>query len=139
VLEATLGLPDWRAWDLSAPPTSEGLWTGLDLHYAYRLPFFIAYLALVVAAAFWPNPKNLGHLLALTGALVVGVQFWFGNAGGTYVLWYLPILILLLLRPSLHDVAAPSIDPQRDWLHRLRRRLAAWLPKAKAEPVGVKA
>jgi len=139
LLETTLGLPDWRAWDLRAHPTGEGLWTGLELHYAYRLPLFIGYLAVLAATALWPSPKNLGHLIALNGALVVGVQFWLGNAGGTYVLWYLPCLILLLVRPTLTDVTALPIDPHRDWLCRLRRLLGGWLRRRKPEAVEAKA
>jgi hypothetical protein len=118
---ATLSLPDWRAWDLSARPTGEGLWTGLEVHYAYRVPLFIGYLALVVMTIFWPSPKNLAHLIALSAALILGVQFWYADAGGIYVLWYLPLMVLICIRPNLSERFAPTIDAEKDWLTRLRR------------------
>jgi hypothetical protein len=133
-LYAALSLPDWRAWDLSARPTGEGLWTGVEVHYAYRAPLFIAYLALVVASAFWPSPKNLAHLIALSAALILGVQFWYADAGGIYVLWYLPLLLLVYVRPNLSERFAPRIDPRSDWVTRLRQALRPPRPPAEATP-----
>jgi hypothetical protein len=133
-LYAALSLPDWRAWDLSARPTGEGLWTGLEVHYAYRVPLFIGYLALVVTTMFWPSPKNFAHLLALSAALILGVQFWYADAGGTYVLWYLPLLVLIYLRPNLAERFAPAIDLERDWLTQLRRWLRRPAPAPTPEP-----
>jgi hypothetical protein len=135
-LHEAMSLPDWRAWDFSARPTAEGLWTGLDLHYAYRVPLFIAYLSLVIATAFWPAVKNLGHLIALSAALIIGVQFWYADAGGIYVLWYLPLLVLLALRPNLADRQPPAIDPATDRLHRVWRWAKQRLLPAVPEPVG---
>jgi hypothetical protein len=122
-LESVLRWPDWRAWDFSAQPAGEGLWTGLDLHVAYRVPLFIGYLALLLATTLWPASKNLAHLIALAAALTIGVQFWYANAGGTYVLWYLPLLVLMVTRPNLSERHAPLIDPATDWLARSRRWL----------------
>ncbi len=127
-LQAALNLPDVRAWDWSAVPRAEGLWAGFELHYAYRVPLFIAHLAFVLAAAFWPMPKNLAHLIALSTAVILGVQFWYADAGGTYVVWYLPLLLLLVVRPNLAERTAPIVDPEQDRLRgawrRLRRSLA---------------
>ncbi len=136
-LYAALSLPDWRAWDLSARPTGEGLWTGVEVHYAYRAPLFIAYLALVITTMFWPSPKNLAHLIALSAALILGVQFWYADAGGIYVLWYLPLLILVYIRPNLSERFAVRIDPQRDWLQRLMRRLRGMAVEPSREPAMV--
>jgi hypothetical protein len=112
---------NWRAWDPSAKPNVEGLWTGLELHYAYRLPLFIAYLALIIATSVRPTPKNLAHVIAISGALILGIQFWYADSGGIYVLWYLPFLVLLLFRPNLAEKYAPAIDPATDWLRRAYR------------------
>jgi hypothetical protein len=127
-LYAALSLPDWRAWDLSARPTGEGLWTGVEVHYAYRVPLFIGYLALMVTTMFWPSPKNLAHLIALSAALILGVQFWYADAGGIYVLWYLPLLVLVYLRPNLSERFAPPINPRTDWLFHLSRWLRRTAP-----------
>jgi hypothetical protein len=73
--------------------------------------------------AFWPAPKNLAHVLALTAAVLIGIQFWYADQGGMYVLWYLPLLLLLVFRPNLSDRLPPLIQPETDWLSRLLRAL----------------
>jgi hypothetical protein len=85
------------------------------------VPVFIAYAALLAVTSFWPNPKNLAHLMALTAALLIGVQFWYADQGGVYVLWYLPLLLLLAFRPNLVDRRPPVIPPEEDKFIRLRR------------------
>jgi hypothetical protein len=123
-LEATFWRPDWRAWDLSAKPGEEGgFWAGWEVHYAYRMLPFIAYLSLIILAAIWPTQKNLGQLLALSAALIIGVQFWYAREGGVYVLWYLPFLILMVMRPRLDTHLALPIQPKKDWLTNTLARL----------------
>jgi hypothetical protein len=130
LMQSALLFPDWQAWDLSQKPIGEGLWSAVELHFAYRAPIFIAYLALVVATAFWPSPKNLGHLLAISTALILGVQFWYADAGGIYVLWYLPLLVLVAVRPSLSTRVAPVPTPGPG----LARRLWTWLHHRLSKP-----
>ncbi len=83
---------------VEAPPTNS-FWTGIDP--SYRLPVLIAYLALVIATTLFPAQKNLGELIALSAALLVASQFWYLDAGGTLVLLYLPLIILMMFRPNL--------------------------------------
>jgi hypothetical protein len=111
------GKPPW----VVPRPDCQSFWTGV--HWAYCLPVFIAYAAAVAGTAFWPFPKNLAHLLALTAAVFIGIQFWYPDQGGVYVLWYLPLLLLLVFRPNLSDRRPPVIDPETDWLARLGRAL----------------
>lgn len=118
-LRSVLDLSDWQP--VGRVATSEGFWTGV--HWAYRFPVFIAYVALVITMAFWPSPKNLAHLIALSAAALIGIQFWFADKGGVYVLWYLPLLLLLTFRPNLSDRYPAAITPESDWLARFRRRL----------------
>ncbi|MCS7044918.1 MAG: hypothetical protein NZO58_01040 [Gemmataceae bacterium] len=121
-LEASLRyvaqLADWQPWKT---PTSEGFWTGI--HAGYRLPVFVVYAAFVLATIVWPAPKNLAHVLALSAATIVGIQLWYADKGGVYVLWYLPLLVLLVFRPNLVERRPPPINPDTDWLCRLRRAL----------------
>jgi hypothetical protein len=84
---------------------------------------FIAYLAFVLGTLFWPVPKNLAQALALTTAALIGVQFWYADQGGVYVLWYLPLLLLLVFRPNLHDRRALTITAESDWLALTARQL----------------
>jgi hypothetical protein len=111
-----------RDWLPSGEPavSTPGLWQGA--HWVYRIPVFVAYIALVLLTAVWPAPKNLAHVLALSAALLIGTQFWYADQGGIYVLWYLPLLLLLIFRPNLSD-CQPPIPQENDWLARVRRKL----------------
>jgi len=120
-LQSTLNLAEWQAWKV---PTTEGFWKGI--HWAYRIPVFVAFLAFVITTFFWPAPKNLAHLLALSAAVLIGIQFWYADQGGVYVLWYLPILMLMVFRPNLTDRVPVAIQTETDWLFRLGRKLKAW-------------
>jgi len=114
-------LPSWGEPAVSTP----GPWQGA--HWAYRVPVFFAYVALMLLTVVWPAPKNLAHVLALSAALLIGTQFWYADQGGIYVLWYLPFLLLLVFRPNLSDCQPPPIVPETDWLTRWRRSLGRLL------------
>jgi high-affinity Fe2+/Pb2+ permease len=84
----------------------------------------ILYLVLVVVTTFWPAQKNLGELIALSAALLVASQFWYVVEGGTLVILYLPLVLLMMFRPTLVTKrpvvratqaarAAPSLHPVR--------------------------
>lgn len=96
----------WKAWEFQLSSNTLGAWTSETQFY--RLPIFILYLALAIGAGFWPPQKNLADLIALSVALVLGVQFWYSDRGGAYVLWYLPLLVVMLFRPNLSEVRAPA-------------------------------
>lgn len=104
----TLSLSDWQPWKI---PDTPSIWSGS--HWAYRIPVFIAYSILLTLTALWPTPKNFGHLIALSAALLIGVQFWYADRGGVYVLWYQPLLILMVFRPNLAEVFAPAVPSRR--------------------------
>jgi hypothetical protein len=120
-----LNVRDWLPWEpaLHTP----GLWQEHAAHWAYRMPVFMVYLALALAAALRPGPKSLAHLLALSAALLIGTQFWYADRGGIHILWYLPLLLLLAFRPNLADRLAPPLPPDGDWLSRGRRSLGRFL------------
>jgi hypothetical protein len=80
-------------------PETGSFWSGIDP--SFRLPVLIAYLALIVATAFWPLEKNLGELISLSAALLIAGQFWYLDAGGTLVILYLPLIVLMMFRPNL--------------------------------------
>ena len=118
IIRDVWSLSAWQAWKV---PTTEGFWTGV--HWAYRIPVFIAYLAFVITTAFWPAPKNLGQVISLSAAVLIGIQFWYADQGGVYVLWYLPLLVLLVFRPNLSDRRPTPIQTETDWLARCKRAL----------------
>ena len=113
-------LAEWQVWKA---PTTESFWQGI--HWAYRIPVFIAFVAFVITTVLWPAPKNLAHLLALSTATLIGIQFWYANSGGVYVLWYLPLLLLIIFRPNLADRQPTLIEAETDWLRRLGRAITS--------------
>jgi len=133
VIREFWSLAAWQAWKV---PTTEGFWTGV--HWAYRIPVFIAYLAFVITTAFWPAPKNLGHVISLSAAVLIGIQFWYADKGGVYVLWYLPLLALLVFRPNLSERRPAPIQPETDWLARSRRALGRFFGRFVKPPEPVK-
>ena len=118
-LTAALNLPDWQPWRV---PSAESIWTGA--HWAYRMPLFVLFVAFVIGVTVWPNPKNLSHLIALSAAVLLGVQFWHADRGGVYVLWYLPLLLLMVFRPNLTAAEPPAVEPGGGLMARLAR--VAW-------------
>jgi hypothetical protein len=116
-LRATVEQTDWP-W---RNPQAESFWTGV--HWAYRIPVFVGYVCFVLATAFWPMPKNLAHLLALLATVLIGLQLWYADHGGIYVLWYLPLLVLLVFRPNLTDRRPPPMEEQDDFVLRTGRAL----------------
>ncbi len=40
---------------------------------------------------------------------MVVTQFWHGYGGGTFVAWYLPLLLLTIFRPNLEDRVALTV------------------------------
>ncbi len=110
-------LRDWQPW---VQPRSESVWTGGK--WVYRLPLFIAYLGFVFGTFFWPKARNLGQLLAVCGAVLLGIQFWFADHGGQYLLWYAPLLILMVLRPTATHLTPPGVNGVHlfGWLRRTK-------------------
>ena len=122
-IQTSLSLSDWQPWQQPHAESTKGFWTGVAWAPAYRLPVFVAYVGFVLATTFWPAPKNLAHLIALSAAILIGIQFWFADQGGVYVLWYLPFLLLMVFRPNCTDRVAPLPTIHSDWLRRWLRLL----------------
>ncbi len=87
------------------PPTFAG--SG-KLSGPFRWPVMAAFIAMCGSMALWPPQKNLGSLLACSAAIMLGTQFWKAYEGGTFMAWYLPLLILAIFRPNLEDRVALS-------------------------------
>ena len=97
---ATFGVlegPGPAAWDLTTVHSADSFWSHVATP-TLRIPLLILYLAVCGALALWPARKTQAALIALSAVVVLGSQFWIGHAGGTYVLWYLPLLGMVGLR-----------------------------------------
>ncbi len=116
-LTRTLHLADWQPWKA---PTSEGLWQGV--HWAYRLPVFILYAGFFFMLFVWPPVRTLAHVVALSAAVLIGIQFWYAERGGMYVLWYLPLIIVMTLRPTTGEIETELAG--NGWASRLLK--AGW-------------
>ncbi|MED5447726.1 MAG: hypothetical protein VYA62_05820, partial [Planctomycetota bacterium] len=93
---------------------SAGVWNETNL--AYRIPVIVVFVVLWGVLTIWPRRKTLEHLISQTAALVVATQFWYSHQGGVYVLWYLPLLLLVVFRPRLASVAVRGAgDPGAGW------------------------
>lgn len=105
-IPTTIGMPQWSKW--KPGEGGEGFWAGA--HWAYRIPVFIGAMAFVIITVIWPSPKDLGNVIALSTAHLLALQLWYADRGGAYVLWYLPLLILMIFRPSLHEHVPPMVS-----------------------------
>ncbi len=96
----------------------QGIWV-LGWDAWFRLPLLVAFVILSISFVFWPATKNLGTLIAYTSAIMIAVQFWHGYQGGTFVAWYLPLMLATIFRPNLSDRVAASQIPS----HQRRLRI----------------
>jgi hypothetical protein len=88
------------------PPDIHGFWE--QPLSPFRWPVIALFVAMCGSMALWPAQKNLGSLLACSAAIMLGTQFWKAYEGGTFMAWYLPLLILTIFRPNLEDRVALS-------------------------------
>lgn len=120
-------LADWQFWATDKNKIlADGLWNTIALNRAYRIPLFIIFAALIITSGLWPHRKNLGQLITWSVVLTLGVQFWYADAGGSYILWYLPLIALQMVRPSLTHLEAVQIVPEQDRLRQTLRWLMSW-------------
>jgi hypothetical protein len=108
-LRQTFGWIDWGNGLKFRSGETTGFWSEHDP--AYGIPVFVAYLVMLVVLTVWPRKKNLEHLMAHSTALVVGTQFWYPQQGGVYLLWYLPLLLMVVFRPRLAQLLPPGSEP----------------------------
>ena len=121
-----IGSIDWPALQFQGSGVA-GFWSTHDA--AYRIPVFVAFLVMLVVLTVWPRQKTLEHLIAHSAAIVVATQFWYPQRGGVYLLWYLPLLLLVVFRPRLSHHAPPAAQETQTTLGReprpARKHMAA--------------
>jgi hypothetical protein len=108
LIDKTRGTIDLASIAFSGDQLAQGFWKDADYLSVYRIPVIAAYLVLLTVMTIWPRKKNLEHLLASSALIVVGTQFWFTRQGGIFVLWYLPLLLLVVFRPRLVHLIPPA-------------------------------
>lgn len=115
----TFGRIEWQLLQFR-DVESAGFWSVYPA--AYRIPVFVSFLALLVGVTIWPRRKNLEDLMAQSTAIVVATQFWYPQQSAVYVLWYLPLLLMVVFRPPLQNHVPPEI------------RAFAWFRKQQTPP-----
>ncbi len=76
---------------------------------AYRITVFVLFAVLCGSLLLWPAQKNLGTLVSCSAAVMLGTQFWLADHGGVWLNWYLPLLLLTVMRPNLEDRTAVNV------------------------------
>ncbi len=107
---------------------SSGFWRDYswrDYGWAVRIPVLAVFAVICGGLGLWPPQKNLGTLLSCSAAVMLGSQFCIAYEGGLFMAWYLPLLVLTILRPNLEDRVASSavIEGRTTWVARLLYRL----------------
>lgn len=74
-----------------------------------RIPMAAIFFVMLTAMTVLPRPRNLENLLANSTCLVVAAQLWYPDDIGAYVLWYLPLFLLVIFRPRLDRFTPPEI------------------------------
>lgn len=104
LLRRMLGYVEWRELQLRVVDSGPGFWSNFEP--AYRIPVIVSFVLMLAAVSVWPRKKHLGHLIAYSAAITLGTQFWYTQQGGVYVLWYLPLVLLIVFRPGVHALEA---------------------------------
>lgn len=73
-----------------------------------RIPMAAVFFVMLTAMTVLPRPRNLENLLANSTSLVVAAQLWYPDDIGAYVLWYLPLFLLVIFRPRLDRFTPPE-------------------------------
>lgn len=102
-----IGSIDWSSLKLNSETI--GFWSDYDA--VYRIPVIVAFFVMLTLLTFLPREKNLEHLLGHSTAIIVATQLWYPQQGGTYVLWYLPLVLAVMFRPRLTSQTPPVIVP----------------------------
>jgi len=120
----TLALVSWNHWQLNSLERGTGIWSP-DAVYQ-RVPIFVGFLALVTSLVLRRSRGRFLLLLSGTAAVVLTAQFWYCQASGTYISWYLPLLLLTVFRPSRSNwlAAERAEESASQGQQRLRKSLA---------------
>lgn len=103
IVRKTLGTIHYEILAFKQPDSAVGFWTA-ELKW-YRIPVIVTFFLLLAATAIWPRRKNVEHLTAFSAAILVATQFWYPIQGGVYLLWYVPLLLVVVFRPRLAHLA----------------------------------
>lgn len=103
-LVSTANWTVYRLLDDSAPVDSQ-----LSQLFV-RIPMAAVFFVMLTAMTVLPRPRNLENLLANSTCLVVAAQMWYPDDVASYVLWYLPLFLIVIFRPRLDRFTPPEVN-----------------------------
>ena len=103
-----LGSIDLEVLAFRSDAQMEGFWKEAEYLSVYRLPVIALYCIQLIVLTVFPRQKNVEHLLAHSAAIIISTQFWYTQQGGVYVLWYLPLFLMVVFRPRLLHLLPPD-------------------------------
>ena len=93
----------YRLFDAAAPMPQGDIG-----HVFLRITLAACFFVMLIAMTVIPRKRNLENLLANSTALIIAAQLWYPEDIGRYVLWYLPLLLLVVFRPRLDRFVPPE-------------------------------
>lgn len=106
-LVRTANWSTFRLFDAAAPMPDYAIGQ-MFLRFILAILFFLMLVALTVL----PRKRNLENLLASSTAVIVAAQLWYPAEIGSYILWYLPLFLLVMFRPRLDRFVPPTVDEE---------------------------
>ena len=92
---------------------ADGFW--IHFNGSYVLPVIVAYVILCTALVFTHfKQRTFPVLIAHTAVIIIATQFWYTPQGGTYILWYLPLVLLIMFRPTLMRTESDALDSNQE-------------------------
>ena len=91
-------------WSLVQLLNLEAYKSAETIQQLLRPHFAVVFLCVFITLTIWPRKKELSHLIAHSTVLVVLSQLWYPETPGLYVLWYLPLLLMVVFRPRLRHL-----------------------------------
>jgi hypothetical protein len=76
-----------------------------EISALHRIPIVAAFFVILGAVTLWPRKKTIEHLISSSAALVVGTQFWYPKQTGAYLIWAVPLLLIVVFRPRIAQLS----------------------------------
>ena len=89
-----------------------GFWGQFQSLAFLMRPVLVLYLGSCLLLALWPRRLGLHDFIHLTATVVLGTQLWKTHAGGTYMGWFVPFLVLAFLVPLRSDPTGQKTMPE---------------------------
>ncbi|QDT38194.1 hypothetical protein [Stratiformator vulcanicus] len=118
-----IGSIDWKILRFEGVDAG-GFWSNRP--QVYRIPVFTVFVILLIGVTVKMRRGATETLLAGSAAIMLAIQFWYPRGGGIYVLWYLPLWILVVFRPSRESRQRSKSPPRASPAHMTEDSSAGW-------------